>query len=142
MRTKRAGARVARAAGLLALVLSSGCDTNTNPVQPTPTVTTDTFTGTFGPQGKNSHPFTVTEPGFMSVTIISLSPDPTLTVGIGLGAPSGADCVLQLRNDAVHQASLLTANATVAGTYCVAIFDVGGLVEDATTDYAVQLSHF
>jgi hypothetical protein len=142
MRTRTAGALVARAGGFLLLVLSLGCENNNNPVQPTPTVITDSFTGTFGPQGRNWHPFTVKEPGVMSVTIISLSPDPILTVGIGLGAPSGADCVLHLRNDAVHQASLLTASATAAGTYCVAIFDVGALAEDATTDYTVQLSHF
>lgn len=141
MRTKRAGARLARALGLLVLVLSLGCGNN-NPVQPTtPTLTTDSFTGTLGPQARNWHPFTVQEAGIMSVTIISLSPDPAVTVGIGLGQPLGSDCRLQLSNDAVRQGSLLTASATVAGMYCVAIYDVGGIAPETTSDYIVQLSH-
>lgn len=115
----------------------------TNPVQPTPPIINDTFNGTLAPGGRATHAFTIQTAGGLDVTVISLSPDPTITIGVGLGKPAGDGvCTLTLENKAAHQASLISASVTVAGTYCFAIYDVGGIAADTTTDYIVTLTHF
>ncbi len=127
-----------RIAALMALLLSAACEDNRSPIQPTPTVT-DVFTGTLSQQSTSTHPFTVEHAGVVTVALVTLDPLSEITVGLGLGSPSGSDCTLRLKNDTAVQGSILTAAATTPGSYCLAIYDVGNVSEDVS--YTIQLTH-
>ena len=92
--------RVLPVALVLAL-LAVGCDNSeggnaaTGPTA-APATITETFTGTLAPMGVNSHTFTVTVAGVVSITLTSVGPPATITVGLGVGIPSAATCSLSL----------------------------------------------
>ena len=58
-----------------------GSNDSQNVVAPSGTLTTDTFTGVVQIGGTSVNNFTVTTPGTISVTLVSTSPQPTLTMG-------------------------------------------------------------
>jgi hypothetical protein len=126
-------------AGLL-LGFGSACSDPKAPAAPTPAVptVTDTFTGTLVVGGDNSHPFTVSKIGGITVTLTDVKP-PAL-VGLGIGTPSGTSCALLSSDVAVAGISAqISGTATVVGTLCVAVFDAGNLVESAT--YTISVLH-
>lgn len=135
---------------ILAVVLSAtvltistgGCSDPTPPAAPTPVTPTitDTFTGTLTLAGNNSHPFTVSQVGGLRVSLTGVSP--SAAVGIGVGTPSTATgtCTVLATLTAVGGPGYqMSGTATVAGTFCIAVFDVGNLVESVT--YTVTVLH-
>jgi hypothetical protein len=122
------------------LLLGSACSDPLAPAAPTLTVptVTDTFTGTLAVNGDNSHPFIVSAVGGITVTLTNVTP-PAL-VGVGIGTPDSSSCTLLNTDVAVASTSAqITGTATVAGTLCVAVFDVGNLVE--SVDYTISVLH-
>jgi hypothetical protein len=108
---------------------------------PTPaaTVTTDTFTGTLIPLGTNSHSFTVAATGAVNITLLSVGPPATITVGLGVGTPSATSCALiQAVSTPAGTIAQLSGTAN-AGAFCISVFDVGNL--SASVDYTVTVSH-
>ena len=130
---------------ILAVVLglslaTVGCSDPVAPATPTPAVptVTDTFNGTLLILGSNTHQFTVQQIGGIRVSVTGVTPG--AAVGVGVGTPSGANCVLLQNLTAVPGPSpQISGTATITGTFCVSVFDVGNLVE--SVNYIVTVLH-
>ena len=141
--------RAARFAGAIALVasaaLAAACGGSSNPstvTAPTGTVTTDTFNGTVQPGGSSINPFTVTVGGTVSVTLVSAGPPSTITMGLGIGNPSSTGtCSFLSGGTTVTQAGSTAqlSGTLAAGSYCVAVVDVGNAAGPIT--YTVTVAH-
>jgi hypothetical protein len=131
--------------GFLALALgvalfAAGCSDPTPPTTPTPAVPTipETFIGTVLPLGSSMNTFTVNQVGGIQVSLTSVSP--AASVGLGIGTPSGANCLLLDNLTVVAGPSTqMTGTATVTGSFCVSVFDPGNLVE--AVNYTVVVLH-
>jgi hypothetical protein len=121
-------------------VIAGGCSDPVAPATPTPApaTTTDAFTGTLTILGSNTHQFTVNQIGAIQVSVDSIVPG--AAVGVGVGTPSGANCLLIQNLTAVAGANAqISGTATITGTFCISVFDVGNLVESVA--YAVTVKH-
>ena len=127
----------------LALGLSlatAGCSDPVAPATPTPATptVTDTFNGTLLILGSNTHQFTIQQIGGIRVSVTGVTPG--AAVGVGVGTPSGSNCVLLQNLTAVPGPSpQISGTATITGTFCVSVFDVGNLVE--SVNYIVTVLH-
>ena len=121
-------------------LFAAACSDPGAPATPTPATPTinETFTGTLLPLGNDTHPFTVNQIGGIEVSLTGVTPG--ASVGVGVGTPSGANCLL-LDNLIVVASpnAQLRGTATVVGSFCVSVFDVGNLVESVT--YTVSVLH-
>ena len=116
---------------------------------PTLNVVTDTFTGTVQPpvngQGQfDLHNFTVAGAGSLTITLTAAGPPTTIKMGVGIGSPNAAGtCVLLSSSAAVEVAAsttpALSGSLTSAGTYCVAVFDTGNVLQTVT--YSITVVH-
>jgi hypothetical protein len=127
---------------LSATLLTAACSDPTPPAAPTPVppTITETFTGTLTLSGNNSHPFTVSQVGGLRVSLIGVSPP--AAVGIGIGTPSTATgtCTVLANLTAVGDPGVqISGTATIAGGFCLAVFDVGNLVESVS--YTITVLH-
>src|SRR5437868_14711710 len=131
--------------GFIALALGaalfvSACSDPTPPATPSPAVPTipETFTGTVLPLGNSTNTFTVQQVGIIQVSLTSVSP--AASVGLGVGTPSGANCLL-LDNLTVVAGpnAQMAGTATVTGRFCGSVFDPGNLVEPV--NYTVVVLH-
>jgi len=117
-----------------------GCSDPVAPVTPTPAVptVTDTFTGTLLILGSNTHPFAVQQIGGIKVSVTGVTPG--AAVGVGVGTPSGNNCLLIHNLTAVPgPRPQISGTATITGTFCVSVYDVGNLVE--SVNYVVTVLH-
>ena len=142
-----------KAAWLLTAVLITGialgCTDDPVPTAPVddtsdaPTIT-ETFTGTFGQDGRMEHTFTLAARGNITLEITSLEPVPTLTVGMGIGnfdETTDPPCFIFASDNRVVVGSELLSAGRDAGEYCVSIGDVGNVFPDATVTYTVDVTH-
>jgi hypothetical protein len=128
---------------LLAVALASascGDNSTESPTSPTtPVYVTDTFTGTLVTGATARHTFSAKTPGAIQLALTGLSPDATLTIGMGLGTWDGTSCNVTLQTSLATVGSVFSASATSAGNFCVTVFDVGNVAE--STEYTVSLTH-
>ena len=120
--------------------MAAGCADPVAPATPTSATPTirETFSDTLLVLGSNTHQFSVDQVGGVRVTLTSV--EPGAAVGIGVGTPSLGSCSLIDHIDAVAgKTVLLSGTATVPGQYCVAIYDLGNLVEPAV--YTIDVLH-
>jgi hypothetical protein len=139
-RSAGAGGRwraAAIALGLAALAAACGGSSATTPTT-TPTTTTETFTGTVPAGGVAFHNFTVAQQGTITATLTALSPQSTITVGLGIGNPSGTTCSLVSTNETTKMGSVLSGTIAV-GAYCIQIYDIGNI--QGSDDYTITLVH-
>jgi hypothetical protein len=121
-------------------LLTAACGDPAAPAAPTPVpaTITETFNGTLTVLGTNMHPFTVQQIGVLRVSVTNVTP--SAIVGIGVGTPSGAVCNLVQQVNAASGATVqLSGTATLAGTFCVSVADVGNLVE--SVEYTITVMH-
>lgn len=121
-----------------AALFTAGCADPVAPTTPTPAVptVTDTFSDTLLVLGSNTHQFTVATVGGVKVSLTSV--DPGAVVGLGVGTPSLGSCSVTDHVEAVAGKDVkLSGTATVPGSYCVVIYDIGNLVEPAVYSIAV-----
>ena len=141
-----------------AIVLSLAAGCGGSPTDPTPTATTETFTGTLQPLGIDFKTFTInyalgTSDLSVSVkslaTVANATPVTGITIGVGLGTVTGTTCSLQLQTPVANLGQELFApNGASAGNYCVQIFDcpagstgcTSTLSEPVT--YSLTVSHY
>jgi hypothetical protein len=129
----------------LVLALSAAaCDTNTSsPSTTTPSVTiiAEMFTGTVDAGGSAFHEFTVSQPGQVSTMLTAAGPPSTITMGLGIGVPSGSTCaVLPGASKNTPAGPIAQLSGTVsAGTLCVQVYDVGNQTNPIT--YSVTVIH-
>jgi hypothetical protein len=131
------------APAVLALLMAA-CSSNTTPTTttptPTPTTITDTFSGTLTKNGGHTHPFAVAVPGVVTATLVSLTPDSTLVVGLALGTWNGTACQVILPADNATQGTVVTGNISSAGNLCVRVYDSTGNVVNIET-YQINVAH-
>jgi hypothetical protein len=127
-------------AALGAAFVAAGCADPVAPTTPTPAPPTirETFSDTLLVLGSNTHQFSVDAVGGVRVTLSSV--EPGATVGLGIGTPSLGSCSIIDQVQAVAgKTVLLSGTATIPGQYCVAIYDIGNLVESAV--YTIDVLH-
>ena len=136
---------------LLLVVFTVACSDDDNPVAPTvdvepPTVPTitETFTGQLVLGSSSCHFFDVAQPGNVEMSITSIAPLETLTVGLGLGLPDEAaetGCVLAVTDNSVRKDETFLSAVGIAGEHCVCVFDVGNIFADQTVTYSLDVEH-
>jgi hypothetical protein len=124
---------------LAVVVLTAGtlaCGSSTT----TPTLTTDTITGRVLAGSFDGRQFAVTKDGTVTLTLVSLAPQTTITMGAGIGQqdPTTGNCALFGQNEGFKVGSSLSGPFT-AGVYCFVIYDVGNVV--GSVDYTITLQH-
>jgi hypothetical protein len=127
---------------LLALA-SAACEDNVTTTIPTDTTppppTTENFAGSINPNGAATHTFATARLGSVTVTLIALNPDPTLTVGLSLGTWNGESCQTVIARDTTVMGNSIVGTASGAGNFCVRVYDVGKLAK--STSYDVKVIH-
>jgi hypothetical protein len=133
---------------LLALVAlstwtcSSTATTPSNPTTTkTPPSTTEVFSSPLTPNGAVTFTFTTATSGLITVSLTSVSPDSTLTLGIAIGILSGTSCELKITNDTALQGSVVTGVGGTASNFCARVYDAAGVVA-APTSVSVTVTHF
>ena len=123
---------------LIALVLAAFCAACSDPAPPgAPTVVDATisepFTATLNPFGTNVHQFTVNQIGKLTVTLNSVVPSAALGINVGTPSVSTGSCIAIASLTAVGGPDTqISGTATIAGSFCVSVADVGNLVEPVT----------
>lgn len=134
--TSRAGLAVA-----IAMALASCGSSSTPDAIPSPTRTTETFTGSLATKGTNFHLFTVATLGQVDVTLTNTSPVATITVGLGVAQTSAGAClpVMLAYNNTAAAGTTITGTADI-GSYCAAIYDIGNVGADPVS-YTITVTH-
>jgi hypothetical protein len=148
--------RAAQFAGAVTLAasaaLSAACGGSSDPTvvtAPTGTVVTDTFNGTLNPPVNgvfqvNVHTFTVTTAGgSVNVTLASAGPPATIQLGLGLGNPSATGTCSLIpgftQQTSAGSTAQISGNGAPAGAYCVAIGDIGNVLQPIS--YTITVAH-
>ena len=139
--------RLAQMSAAVAIAITAAaCGGSSDPVSvvaPSGTVVTETFTGVVQINQQSVNNFTVTTPGTLSVTLVSTSPQTTLTMGLGIGNPgAGGICAFisgGTTTTAAGSTAQLSGSIPVSGAYCVAVADVGNAAGPIT--YTVTVAH-
>jgi hypothetical protein len=139
-----------RALGILLVgvaVGAAGCDKTPPPTSPSGTfasgpVQIETFTGTLTPFGVRFYSFTVSNPGTIYLTLISLraggaSLDAQVTLSIGV--PAATDCATEFTTQAPPRTSPQLSGFVVPGVYCARIADVGSLTQ--ATEFTMNIAY-
>ena len=119
----------------------AACDDET-PTSPTPTPVnvTETFTGTIGANGAQTHQFSTVSSGTVTATLKTITPDAALVVGFSLGNWNGSACQIVLSNDAATVNAILTGTVSAAGNLCLRVSDVGN-ISLTPAAYTVEVVH-
>ena len=128
-------------------LLTAACADPVVPATPTPVLGTisETFSDTLLVLGTNTHTFTVQQIGSLKVSITSATP--TVAIGLGVGTPSIGSCAVVEKVTVVPSAQAstvtpavnLSGTASLAGPFCVLVYDVGNLTESIA--YTVNVLH-
>lgn len=127
-------------------LITTACD-ESSPTSPTTVATTpaetmvESFSGTIALGGASEHNFVISQIGPANMTVTSLAPLATLTVGLGIGTVTDAVCTLFAEDRSVRVGETLRATDLIPGNYCVRIFDVGNIFEGQSVDYGVDVDH-
>jgi hypothetical protein len=128
---------------------ASGCNNsnNSNTTGPTPTLVTETFTGSVPQGGTDSpHPFTVNSSGnqlLAGFTAIGPATVTSLAVGVALWDPTTSTCGLNQSQTLAATVGSTAISATAgSGAYCVRVFDGGNISTGTTATYTLQVQHY
>jgi hypothetical protein len=132
----------------LCAVLAAGCSDDT-PTSPTETTTTQTaasptiteqFDGVVPVGGSKFYSFTTSTYGTINVTLTAVGGSfvpSTVMLGVGLGQPSGTDCVTSSTvNTAAGSTAQVTGNFDPA-VYCAKVSDIGNLYAPASFSVSI-----
>lgn len=131
---------------ILVAVLMAACGGSTTAPTPTPTPTvatvtvTDSFNGSLAQSGSNIHTFTA-QVGAVTVTLATVGPLSTLSLGMDVGTWDGTNCTTVLTNVNSKQGTQLVGTTTAATNLCIRVYDVGNITEGSTVTYNVTAQH-
>jgi hypothetical protein len=135
------------ALALVAAFSVSACSTNPFP---TPTDTsipatevTETFDGQLTVNGAVAHPFAVQRSGTVTLRLLALDPsDATIGLSLGTWNANANVCALtpNLANDSAGGGATVIGTASVPGSFCARVYDVGRL--SGPTLYTLNVTHF
>ena len=151
--TARRGFPIASCVIILSITAACGG----SPAAPTPVAKNEVLSGTLQPLGTDFKTFSIAAAGptDLSITVNSLvsvatsTPVTGITIGVGVGTVSGANCVLQVQNSAaVLGQELFAPSGATAGSFCVQVFDCppgtagcSPTLPEAVT-YSVTVKHY
>jgi hypothetical protein len=116
-----AGGRLAL--GLVAAVFAAACGTDTSTTGAT---TTETFTGVVNASSSWLQTVNIVGNGEIDVQVASITPQSTITIGVGIGQMVSGQCALITYLDNMRVGSI--ASALVApGSYCIDVVDLGNI---------------
>ena len=122
-------------------LLAPACSDPVAPPAPTPVTPTitETFNGTLGLLGTNTHLFSVAQVGGLTVTISDINPDATLTFAIGAQSLVGCTVLQQFTRAAGGATAQLVGTITAPGNFCVQVFDSNSIPEPV--NYTLTVLH-
>jgi hypothetical protein len=129
---------------------AAGCTSTDQPPIPTtgPTLLTQDFqNGDTYPlltqNGAISFPFAVQVSGEVAATLVTLAPDSTVVVGLGIGLWDGVACqaIPGVWNDRATLGSRVVGQVTGAASLCVRIYDARGDLPQPT-EYLIRVEHY
>jgi hypothetical protein len=133
-------------AALGAALAGAACNkTSTTTPTPTPSAPTVTelFAGTLPIGGNKFYSFKIAVFGTVNVSLTDVGGagvPQTVTVGLGLGTPSGTSCsTTSTVNATTSDAQPQLATTLGAGVYCAAVYDLGNLTAPAS--FSVTIAH-
>jgi hypothetical protein len=123
---------------------TTSADTSTLTTTPAPsvTLTTETVTGTVPVGGSDVHNVVVSQTGALDITLTAAGPPSTIFMGVGFGTLSSSTCVFLSGGTTNVQAGTtpqLSGSSIAAGTYCVAVYDIGN--QAAPVTYSLTVVH-
>ena len=127
------------------LLLAGGCGSSGSSALtgPSPTLSTETFTGSIGQGGIAVHNFTVNSSGYTLLAgFTSIAPASVTALGLGIGAwdATTSTCGLNLtQNDTARAGSTALTGTAAAGAFCLRVYDAGNVPADVTASYTVQV---
>ncbi len=121
----------------LALVTSaiSACGSTAAPSAPV----TETLSGILVPTALSYSVITASGGGDISITLVSLSPLSTITVGVGIGVTTSNGCALQYSQENFKVGTVWNTSLSGKGLYCVAIYDIGQTAQNV--NYTLKVTH-
>jgi hypothetical protein len=139
----RAHLSVACLIAVIAAAFACGKDSPTSPSTTTATstqtaaspTTTEEFDSTVAVGGSKFYSFTTTTYGTIQITLTGVSGQfvpSTVMLGVGLGQPSGTDCVTTTSVNAAAGTTPQVTGTYDAGVYCAKVSDVGNLFAPAS----------
>lgn len=127
-------------------VAAGGCgsddDTPTTPTTPSAPTATETFQGSVGQSGSVGHPFTVATNGTVTMTLTSVAPLSTMSMGVAIARWDGTACGTAVtKNDNARVGATALSGTAAAGNFCVLVYDSGNVPQGWTVDYIVEVKH-
>src|SRR5262249_10592798 len=110
-------------AAALAGAAACGSSTTTPPTSPTaPATTADVFTGTLTQTGSVFHIFSVAANGSVEISLTSVAPLATMSLGLSIGSSDGTNCLTTItQNPNARSGSVALKGTATTGKYCVKV---------------------
>jgi hypothetical protein len=129
-----------------ALAAAAACTSSPAPTTPTtpvaPAGTTDSFSGTIGQLGSDNHVFTLAANGTITITLTSVAPLATMSLGVAVLGSDGTNCLTQISQNADARTGAVALQGTgTTGNYCVRVYDSGNVQPATSVNYTVQVLH-
>jgi hypothetical protein len=127
----------------LAVTGACGGTSTTTPTSPTaPATTTELFSGTLAPLGSTTQVFTVAATGTVTISLTSVAPLTTMSLGVGVLSSDGTNCQTTItQNDNARSGASALTGTVAKGAYCVRLYDSGNIPVSGSADYTVQVVH-
>lgn len=135
--------RILAAAALAATAACGAAATPTTPTTPaSPAIITDTFSGTLNQLGSATQVFAVAATGPVTISLTSVAPLTTMSLGIGVQTSDGTNCLQTItQNDNARSGAAALTGTVTTGNYCVRLYDSGNIPVSGSVDYTVQIVH-
>jgi hypothetical protein len=128
-----------------ALAAAAGCGSSTPATAPSPSApatVTDDFSGSVAQLGSENHVFTVAANGTVTITLTSLAPLATMSLGVSVWNSDGTNCLTQISQNPDARTGAVALKGTAAtGAYCVSVYDSGNVPPSTSIAYTVEVLH-
>ncbi len=127
-----------------ALAAAAGCGSTapTTPSATAPANTTDSFTGSVAQLGSENHVFAVAANGTVTVSLTTVSPLTTMSLGVAVSTSDGTNCLVQISQNPDARTGLVALSGlATTGNYCVRVYDSGNIQPSTAVNYTVQVVH-
>jgi hypothetical protein len=126
--------------------LGCGAEETDTPTGPSPTLVTETFSGSISRNSTGVHAFTVNSSGYTLLagyTSIAPSSVPALGLGVGSWDASTSTCSLNVsQSDIARSGNTALSGSANSGAYCLRVYDGGNIPDGVTATYTVQVQHY
>jgi hypothetical protein len=125
---------------------SSSSSMLTSATSPTPTLNTENFAGTLDKNGTTVFNFTVTSSGYTLLAgYTSIAPASVAALGLGIGVwdASTSTCGLNVtQSDIAKPGSTALSGTAAAGSFCLRVYDSGGVPDGTSANFTLQVQHY